>query len=425
MKWWVGVCFLAGLLVSVTWTALGRQVDGQPHEGQQLKESSSSIRPTAKSSTVRARPSNEDVIEAILQYDGLEEGDFDIESRLKVFIFRLSGDEIEEVIARFSDLQHLDRFGEIAAAVYARWAELDPVAAWAGLGKESHFPKEARRGVLFTWLNSDSESALEALLQSKEPTDIALLESYSFQLAQHSPFRAAELVDSLFETWPEAEAKLFPETAKLWGQDDPESAAAWIASHWDRETRNGLLIRLTHKATSSQGRVGLQVADLIDDPNLRERARLSGIKFWGSTSGNQSVGSKVSDPDLDLRGGFPSDWSDSEIRIYSEGFVDNHSKLYPNLLEVAKNDEQRQLVYQGVVRGAREGQPSTLLPAFENISGSYLDTQDGRKGFKNFYSRWSELSPQDAENWLQAQPEGRKKQFLNNFVRSEEFQQNH
>ena len=232
--------------------------------------------PLAKVRLFELIPSHEDTIEAILQYDGLKEGDFDIESRLKVFIFRLSNDEIEEVIARFGDLRHLDRFGEIAAAVYARWAELDPEAAWAGLEKESHFPKEARRGVLFTWLNSDPESALEALLQSKEPTDIALLESYSFQLAQHSPARAAELVDSLFETWPEAEAKLFPETAKLWGQDDPESAAAWIASHWDRETRNGLLIRLTHKATSSQGRVGLQVADLIDDPKLRERARLSG-----------------------------------------------------------------------------------------------------------------------------------------------------
>ena len=140
--------------------------------------------------------------------------------------------------------------------------------------------------------------------------------------------------------------------------------------------------------------------------------------------GIKALGPKVSDPDLDLRGGFPSDWSDSEIRIFSEGLVENHSKLYPQLLEVAKNDTQRQLVYQGVIRGASEGQPSTLLPAFENISGSYLDTQDGRKGFKRFYSRWSELSPQDAANWLQAQPEGRKKQFLNNFVKSEELQEN-
>ncbi len=355
--------------------------------------------------------------EEILRYDRLEKKDTKLENQIKLAIFELPQTAIIELRKAISKVNNTSRFYGIMSALYARWAELDPAEAWASAIKESLFPKKSRESVLLTWLHLDREEAMKTILLDKSDETLAIITRHSSFLSQHTPWKAAEFVDSLFEIWPEADSKIFPKVAKIWAEKDPTNAAKWISTHWDSETKNKLLNDIAWSITKFSGRPGLEIVDYIEDPNLRKAARLRALDGWGSTNGYKfSLDSEHASSSI--ANGIPSDWSNDDIQAFSQGLARNYAHLNDLLLELATSEEQKQHIYIGSIRGAMNSEPALLVDVINKVNLSYLQSPNGQTNVTQFFKRWHEQSSDQMLNWVNNQPEGPRLQELNKILTS-------
>jgi hypothetical protein len=304
-----------------------------------------------------------------------------------------------------ADVENPDRFREIAACFFSRWAEIDPEAAWLAALSEETYLQSARRGVMLTWLNIDREAALAAMMdQRSDENDLKILDEFVTGKVQHAPEDAAALMDRLAEIWPRADRRLFEKVAKAWAFKDPGPAGEWVGSYWDRDVRNELLKRFAWRVGSKDYREGFRMADRIDDPALRQHSRCGALKWWSGSYGRHAVLPDVGDPAMDISGGFPDDWNLLEVTAFAEGLMRNYAQHYPDVLAVAKNEAERQAVYRGVIEGAVYSQPAAVGHAVENVDPGFISTAQGRNTLGAFILRWKEQDAQAASTWLESQP---------------------
>ena len=114
--------------------------------------------------------------------------------------------------------------------------------------------------MLLTWLARDSESALAALLASPHRSNLNLLSAFLKTQVKHAPRDAALFVDQVAAAWPEADLTLFPQVAKAWALEDPESAAEWVASHHDVQRRDKLLSHIAKESSRNRGLKGMALS---------------------------------------------------------------------------------------------------------------------------------------------------------------------
>ncbi|WP_193213671.1 sigma-70 family RNA polymerase sigma factor [Luteolibacter marinus] len=398
----LALCFLGGAILSYAWT------EGPARSGSLAAASSA----TAPQATRIERDDRREVLvfnldglaAAIRRFDALDEDDPSRESQLRALMFSLPADYLAAVRELLGGVRRTERFQAIAASFYARWAELDPEAAWLAAGEEEIFKKAARRGVLLTWLNVAPDVALERLLEAPQDGDLAILQEFIGGKSQHAPRDAARLVDRLTGSWPEADRRLFPQVARAWALKDPAATGDWVASYGDRGVRNQLLRELSQNVARSMGRPGIALADRIDDPPMRTAARLNAARWWGISNGAPALSGKTRNPDVWLDGRFPGDWSIDEIRAFSLGTMANFAKYYPELIAIARGGAQQQAVYEGVIGGASFSQPALVADAVENVDPAFAATASGRKSLTAFILRWTETEPAAAGEWLAAQP---------------------
>ena len=415
------VCFVLGLLIPVIARNLSRE-DAGGAEASANSERKAAVSSKSLRDLSGSRNSDGGVLamikDELLRYDGLEERDVELENQLMLAIFGSNKSGLVELRELIGEAENIDRFGGIMSALYARWAELDPAAAWILAQEETLFPKKAREAVLLTWLNSDRERAMEEVLLEKGAENLAIITRYSSILAQHDPSRAADFVDSLFEIWPEADAKIFPQVAKAWAESNPTEAAEWIATHWDRETRNKLLNDIAWSASKFGGQVGLDIVKHIDDPDLQQAARLRALDGWGHAIGGGSLSADAENSTYSIADGLPSDWSDADIQAFSKGFAKNFADLTDELVKRASNEEQKQSVYVGLIKGVVHTEPGKLVGAIENVSLDYLQSPAGQKDVSFFFERWGDQSAEGLNNWLGAQPAGPRTEQLKSILDS-------
>jgi RNA polymerase sigma factor (sigma-70 family) len=413
MKIALTACFVGGIVISYAWS----------ERSNFSRESQLSVQAGTKEAARPVRPDREawrfdiaQVAAAVGRYDSLGREDPALESHLRALMFSVPEGHLDEVLDILREVKNAGRFQQIAAAFYARWAEINPEAAWLAAADSAPFTDSARRGVLITWLNIDAETALLRSQDGRKPSDIAILREFVESKARQEPRVAAALIDRLAEVWPEADKRLFPDVARIWALADPDAAGEWVASYWDRDVKNALLKQLAYHVARAKGRPGLELADRIDDPAMRQEARNSAARWWAISNGWGALSPKASNPDLDLKAGFPADWKGGEIRAFSLGLMANFSRYYPELKAIAKSPEQLQEVYEGVISGAGFSQPALVVDAVENVDPSYAGTQDGRKALVSYIRRWSETDPTAASAWLESQPANAKTQLMREAV---------
>ena len=401
LKTTLALCFVGGAVLSY---GLGERSTRSVLPGQE--EITRSSLPSRTDRSRRNEPvfNLEQIAIAIRQFDSLDEDSPGAESRLRALMFSVPETYLASVHRLLEDVGNADRFDEIAACFYARWAEIDPKNAWLAALADETYPLPARRGVLLTWLNTDPEAALPGLLENRTDNDITILVEFLKGKTQHAPDDAATLVDRLAESWPEADRRLFPLVARLWVHADPNAAGEWIASYWDRDTRNLMLKHFSWRVASTKGNEGVKLADRIDDADTRRQARNLAMQWWGISSGGPAILPNVGDPAVDLSGGFPADWKTEDIRWFSLGAMANFSKYYPELVALARDEEQRQAIYEGVIGGVGGSQPSLVVHAIESVDQDFANTLMGTKYLSSFILRWSASDPAAAADWLEEQP---------------------
>ena len=334
-------------------------------------------------------------------------------------MFSVPEEYLDSVHRLFEEIENPDRFGEIAACFFSRWAEIDPEAAWLAALSEEAYLQSARRGVMLTWLNKDQEAALAAMMENRsDEEDLLVLHEFAMMKVQHDPAEAAHLVDRLAEVWPRADRRLFEDVARTWAYNDPGPAGEWVGSYWNRDLRNEFLKRFAWRVGHNDFREGLEMADRIDDPALRQRARSSALVWFGG-GGSHAIQPDVGPPEMDISSGFPDDWNLLEVSAFSEGIMRGANiQNYDRLLEIAKTEQQRQAVHRGAIEGAVYFKPWVATRAVESVNPAFASTETGRNTLGAFIMRWTEHDAQAASEWLEVQPNNAKTAVMREALRN-------
>ena len=405
LKTTLALCFIGGAVISWGWSQ-SDTITSRPQKDMYPDSS----HPSGIGRIQRNEPDFrlERIASAMRHFDSLDEASASAESRLRALMFSVPSEYLDSVLELFRKVDNPDRFNDIAACLYARWAELDPEAAWKQALVETTYQEAARRGVMMTWLNTESDKALAAMMADrKDEVDILILDEFVMGQVQHAPEKAAALVDRLAEVWPRADRRLFEKVARTWAFNDPGPAGEWVGSYWDRDVRNEFLKRFAWRVGYNDYRDGLEMANRIDDPTLRQRARCSSLVWF--RGGWHAIQPDVGPPEMDISSGFPDDWNQLEVSAFSEGIMRGcNIQYYDRLLDIARTEQQRQAVYQGTIEGAVYFKPWIATRAVESVSPAYANTETGRNTLGAFIMRWTEHDARAASEWLDAQPDNAK-----------------
>lgn len=419
MKTGIAISLASGVLLAYGWGTVSRPAVSKPLTGGEEMgempggEAQSALR------TARDRGFTLEMVkQAVGEYDAAAKEDPLVESRLRSLMFLVPDRYLEDTLQILLETKDHGRFQQVVAGLFGAWAERDPVAALARAKETGDFSYQARRAVMITWLNQDAEGALEVMLADKSKDNREFLTDFVTYQCERKPQEAALLVDRVAGDWPEVDRPLFERVANLWARTDGLAAGEWVASYPDEEVRNKLLKSIAVDVAKIRGFDGLVIAGHIDEPGIRSDARNDAIYWWGTTTGGISIIPGKARPARDLSGGFPDDWTDENIRTFSQATMVNYTKNLPDLLKLAKDDGQRVLIYEGVVKGATWSNPGAVTEATENLPDSFVDSAQGRETLRVFIRRWSEMDAKAAEGWLAKQEPGRKTELMRNELKA-------
>ena len=361
-------------------------------------------------------------LESLLAYirrvdTNLEEDRAD-ESTLRLLMFSVPEEHLAAVLVALNEVSHRERFNPIVAALYARWAEVDPTEAWASAQEEERFLTQARQGVILTWLARDSEQALAALIASPHRSNLNILTTFLKTQVQHSPRDSALFVDQVAAVWPEADLKLFPQVAKEWALEDPESAAEWVASHHDVKRRDQILKSISRDASRTRGLKGMAITNLIENPKQRSRAREQAAHWLGISLGSYLWSDYYVNNGYGLAKGYPSDWTTKELRTFANGAMLNYSKNYDLFLQNAETEEQRQSLHYGLIGGASVSHPAIASQSVSALDPALLENDPLlQKTLASYILSWHEEDPTSAKKWLEQQPSSEKTRIMEEALR--------
>lgn len=354
----------------------------------------------------------------IQSYNEAEQRDSARESSIRLLMFRVPKGDIPLVVEALHGVSSRGRFENIVSALYARWTELDPEEAWANALEESRFMTHARRGVLITWLSVEPDTALAQLLASPHQSNLGVLRDYLRVQVQNDAREAALFVDQVAELWAEADKTLFPQVARAWAVFDPDAAGEWVASHSDVKRRDQLLHQLAQRTARNKALKGLALADRIEDSKKRERARLNTTRWLGIATGPYIFSDYHVERGQGAADGFPRDWTQDELRSFALGSMANYSEKYSELVEKARNEEERQSIYFGAIEGAAYSRPALVAEAVTSLDATLLetDTKVSQK-LEIFITRWHELDPVSSQEWLNEQAADAKTELMRNVLK--------
>ncbi|MGJ8633185.1 MAG: RNA polymerase sigma factor [Luteolibacter sp.] len=421
MKTGLTACLLGGGLLAFGWNKMSPPIENRPPSAArgELGIEMLPVRPVTQRSERKNVFSLELVEQAISEYQNSTERKRIKESRLRSLMFLVPEKYLEDVLALLMEQENPAEFRDIASSLFARWAEIDPEAAYARAQSLSTHKDQATRAVILTWLNVDTEQAVAHIIEKKSPQYRDYLKEFLGYQAHYNPEESAALLDLIVADWPEANPQLLGYVADLWSRQNALASAEWVAGEEDSNLKNKILRTMAQDVAAWRGYDSLVIADLVDDPKQRQRARNKAIEWWGVSGGGPAVVAERASPQRDLTGGFPEDWSDAEIRIFSKAVMINYAKNLPDLLKIASSDEQRILIAEGAVSGGSLSNPADVSSAVEALPESYADTKAGRSSLSRLATRWQQIDGKGLEAWLSQQPEDKKTDVMRNAVNAE------
>ena len=420
MKTGIAISLTSGMLFAYGWGIVSREPISKPV----AEESGAQAEATQEMELARRDKRDrgftlELVTQAVGEYDRAEKMDPLAESRLRSLMFLVPEKYLEEVFQILLETKDHARFQQVASALFGCWAEHNPAAALARAKEAGDFIYQAKRAVMMTWLNQDPEGAISVMLAEKSKEDRGFLSEFVTYQCERKPQDAAVLVDRIAKDWPEADRPLFELVAKLWSRSDALAAGEWVASYPDEAVKRNLLKSMSMEVAKIRGFDGLAIADHIEDPKARAEARNNAIYWWGATSGGMSITPGEARPSRDLSGGFPDDWTSENIRTFAATTMVNHAEKLPDLLKLAKNDEQRILIYEGATKGSSWSNPAVVTQAAEQLPDSFAQSEQGKETLKVFIRRWNEMDAKAASSWLSKQPASLKTDVMRGELKTE------
>lgn len=242
-----------------------------------------------------------------------------------------------EALEIAADLEpHMRR--QINTAAFQAWGRDDPSGALAAL--EVHGDEQSinsmRRGLVAAWAGVDPQAAFDWVVSNPRSPDYSWLVETPLQiLAQASPQRAMALADELDD---DTRRNIMGGLLRVWSEDDPQAAAAWIdgASLYERDAvtavvrnyamldaeaafdwvaglplsaRRNSLPHLMRAVTDDSLTIARRLVDRIDDSTLRHNAARPMVARWVQT-----------DPDAALRWIADEEHSNARSRLYADAF---------------------------------------------------------------------------------------------------------
>jgi RNA polymerase sigma factor (sigma-70 family) len=420
MKTGIAISLTSGVLLAYGWGVVVRPAIWKPASGPVIISAPSG---SGIESAQRARRDNgftmEMVKQAVSGYEVAAGQDPLVESRLRSLMFLVPEKYLEETLQILLATKDHGKFQQVVAALFGAWAEHDPVAALARAREAGDFSYQARRAVMVTWLNQDSEAALAVMLADKSKEHREFLTEFVTYQCERKPQDAALLVDRVAKDWPEVDRPLFERVANLWSRSDALAAGDWVASYSDEEVKEKLLRSIAVDVAKLRGFDGLAIANHIEDSEIRREARNDAVYWWAVMTGGHSLIPGTARPVRDLSGGFPDDWTDENIRTFAQATMVNYTKNLPDLLKIAKDDGQRILICEGAVKGSAWSNPAAVTDAAEQLPDSFAETPQGKETLKVFIQRWSEMDSRAADVWLSKQAPGPKTELMRGALKKE------
>lgn len=289
--------------------------------------------------------------------------------------------------------------------MFARWAELDgPGAIAAALGCEG-FGKDPLRGAFVTWAAADETAALAWLGENREPRTYDLCREWIRWKAGSDAAAAGESVRLLAEIFPEKKQELYRDVMRDWALKDGPAAAKWAAAEKDPGLRDDLLVQLVKGYGELGGLPTLEFAKLISDAGKRDSILSETLRWTGVRGGYRMM--------KDLKeGGFSEDWSAENLRKFSAGLMVNRPERWPELIEMAHGEGQKQRIYEGVLEGIMWNDPHWAEAAANDVSEDFLDSDRGKKAFENFARRWITKDREGAQVWTDTLVPGPKREIV-------------
>jgi len=406
MKTTIGISFICGLALSMGFThVIHTKYEQEPTEIV-------SVNPNVQAKTKRSEPITRGfqfslVKNAISEFDSKESiSQLDLKI-LSSLIFTVPKDYLEDVYSLLSQVTMKDRFQEVIKALFARWSEIDPAEAYEKALVNTFHQPEGLMGSLITWLNSDYQTASKILLKDKSEFHYNCLNDYIRFALNTEPRKAAEVLDFIAPDWVEADKKLFPNIAFKWGLDQPLEAAEWISSYHDQVEANIILKRVSVQVAASRGKYGLMMADFISDPMLLADARVEGIYNWSVTNGRSAINglSKSSgNPGKDISDGFPTDWNMRELGSFAAGYMVNAANDFDLLVNHARNEAQRQVIYINSIRNIQYTNPEYGKEAVIRLSPEMAKSEEGQNALSKYITEWNNINSDAARAWVNELP---------------------
>lgn len=404
--WWIALCSykysaLAALIVGAA-VPVGVAMS-QATEHLATAGSVESRAPRANSRLETPPSSAVDRLRSVFrQLEEVSEVDETLRMRAQRLVFTLGQEELLVARELLAKVEKVDRFREIAKAVFARWAELDPEAAVVEASKSSgRFGYYPLTGAFETWTVLDGKVALDWLVQAETPFDLRFM-GYAWlrREAREDAEKAVAVLNGMVEGKPEWRETMGWALLDGWGKSDPESALAWVLT---QEEREGLLTHLVKAAGERTPRTALKVAAHMEHPEKKIQA-LWDVVWWWALDRPDDLIEFASNDDA-----FATLDPDS-LRAIGEGLARNRPGEVVAIAGSVPAGSQRDSLLGGMLRGVTEAEPIHFVAAAEQVSDEYV----GRElsgDFMHFLRSWVEADRKSAKAWIEALPPGEKRRL--------------
>lgn len=322
--------------------------------------------------------------------------------RAQRLIFSLSDEDL--LIARelLGSVENVDRFLDIAKAIYARWAESDPEAAVAAAARKTGpFGYYPMSGAFETWTVLDAEAALDWLLKAETELDLKFM-GYAWlrRTAREDAAEAVAVLEGLVEGKPAWKEEMSWALLDGWGKSDPEAALKWVLT---QEGQEGLLTHLVKAAGEQTPRTALQVASHMQHPEKKIQALWDVVWWWALDRPDDLIDFASSDASF-------AELDPDSLRAIGEGLARNRPAEVVAIAQGVPEGSKRDSLLGGMLRGVTEAKPKHFVAAAEQVSDDYV----GRElsgDFMHFLRSWVESDRRAAKAWIEALPPGEKRRL--------------
>ena len=97
--------------------------------------------------------------------------------------------------------------------------------------------------------------------------------------------------------------------------------------------------------------------------------------------------------------------------------MQNFYRSNEDLVAVARNEQEREMMYRGIIRGVNQTNIKYALHAISEVSEDFVQSDQGLKALTVYINRLYEADPEAASTLLLEQPESLRTQTMKNALK--------